>query len=146
MTDKLNQSLDAIMTEGRANTGGPRRSRRPRRAAPSAKATKAPVGGVQKSKPTKQTGKATAAGPRSSESKIIVSNLVSFTCHICKANKPLTLSSHSMSPKTSLRYVLERSTPRGILGRSLDTVALGETVEIPSPIKMAVRLALLMGV
>ena len=77
MTDKLNQSLDAIMTDSRGKSAATRRSRRTRRPAAGTKAIAAPVGGVQKPKATKSASKvAPAPRSRAPESKIIVSNLV----------------------------------------------------------------------
>jgi len=70
MTTKLDQSLDVIMKDSRKN-----RRRNPRRAAQTGKP--APVGGVQKTmKTTKQEKVAIPTGPKTNQSKILVSNLV----------------------------------------------------------------------
>jgi THO complex subunit 4 len=76
-SDKLNQSLDAILSERRkSSTRG--RARGSRRAASGARP--APVGGVKKTtKPVKTNERVNAnAGPaKSGDSKILVSGLVS---------------------------------------------------------------------
>ncbi len=78
MSGKLDQSLDAIMTDSGAKSGGRGGSRRgpPRRAAVKAKvAPAAPTGGVQKStRPPRNAPTAPAVVPPG-DSKIIVSNL-----------------------------------------------------------------------
>ncbi|KAK5674645.1 RNA-binding RNA annealing protein [Elasticomyces elasticus] len=77
MSGKLDQSLDAIMTESGAKSGG-RGNRRapPRRAAIKAKAPPAaPTGGVQKAARPPRNAPTAPAVPRGGESKIIVSNL-----------------------------------------------------------------------
>lgn len=79
MVDKLDQSLDTIMTDRKKNQ--PRRAGRPaRRAVSGVQKTAAPVGGVKKAeRPAKQNQRAAApaAGGAGGESKISVSNLVS---------------------------------------------------------------------
>lgn len=75
-SNKLDQSLDQIMTDARK--GAPRRTRR--RVARPGKATAGPVGGVQKNtKPAKAAEKVAApsAPSKSGDGKIVVSNLVS---------------------------------------------------------------------
>jgi THO complex subunit 4 len=80
MSDKLNQSLDDILSQRRTNP----RSARPRRVAKGGAKPAAPVGGIKKNtrqpKTTTKASNAAAAGiaPKvNGESKIIVSNLVS---------------------------------------------------------------------
>lgn len=78
MVDKLDQSLDTIMTDRKKNQ--PRRAGRPaRRAVSGVQKTAAPVGGVKKAeRPAKQAqrGAPAPAAGANGESKISVSNLV----------------------------------------------------------------------
>lgn len=81
MSGKLDQSLDEILSTQRRAAGGRRGGNRLRRPA-GRPATTAPVGGVQKTSrqtraaATKQTPAKAAGGH--GESKVVVSNLVSF--------------------------------------------------------------------
>ena len=89
--NKLDKSLDDILSTRRKNVG--RRGRGGRRAATAAsRVTKAaPVGGVQKATKGAKNGAKTATpnGPAAGtgDTKIIVSNLVSCAC--CRISSPL---------------------------------------------------------
>lgn len=81
MSGKLDQSLDQILSDRKSSTRGRGRGRG-RRVANAARVTKAaPAGGIQKNTRTKNTAAAapTANGAANAgtETKIIVSNLVS---------------------------------------------------------------------
>jgi THO complex subunit 4 len=82
MSGKLDQSLDEILTQRKA-AGGRRRSARRVSGRP---APAAPAGGIQKAtKPARPAGKpaATKGAGAVGESKIMVSNLVSFSTRMC---------------------------------------------------------------
>ncbi|KAK3067824.1 RNA-binding RNA annealing protein [Teratosphaeriaceae sp. CCFEE 6253] len=77
MSGKLDQSLDAIMTESGANSGGHgnKRERRPRTVNKAKPTPAAPVGGIQKSTKAPRNAPTAPAVVPSGDSKIIVSNL-----------------------------------------------------------------------
>lgn len=79
MPDKLNQSLDQILSERKKNSSRPRRGARRPGAKPVAAA---PVGGIKKAvKGVKQAARGIPTGPSNGarDSKIVVSNLVSLS-------------------------------------------------------------------
>ncbi|KAK3073046.1 RNA-binding RNA annealing protein [Teratosphaeriaceae sp. CCFEE 6253] len=77
MSGKLDQSLDAIMTESGAKSGGRgnKRERRPRTVNKAKPTTAAPVGGIQKSTKAPRNAPTAPAVVPYGDSKIIVSNL-----------------------------------------------------------------------
>ncbi|KAF6833147.1 RNA recognition domain-containing protein [Colletotrichum musicola] len=110
MSDKLNQSLDEILSTQRRTSGGPRR--RSQRRSTGRPAAAAPVGGVQKtSKPARAAAtkpNAAKPAPGAGDSKVIVSNL------------PKDVSEQQIKPSDFVRHVISRpsSFPAGVVARS----------------------------
>jgi THO complex subunit 4 len=92
MSGKLDKSLDEILSS--RPRGGPAGRRRSQRRSSGRLATTAPVGGIQKTtKPTRAAAAKTApikAGARTSDSKVIVSNLVGRALFLCAMFTQLT--------------------------------------------------------